>query len=87
MPVYAKKTQSTDKRFAGRRVEIYTAEGADCIPVPDAVVLCDGCNQNIYPNAGYLVYLCKRELAADHPYDFYCEACLKKYFKGYKEIS
>jgi hypothetical protein len=87
MPVYAKKVQSTDARFSGRSSIIMGADFNESIPVPDSEVLCNGCNENIYPNAGYLVYLGKRELKADQPYDIYCESCLKKYFKGYKEVN
>ena len=58
------------------------------IPVPDTSVLCGGCNENLHPDPGfgYLVYFDKHELKVDHPYDIYCEGCLKKYFKGYKGI-
>ena len=92
MPVYAKKVSTSDPRFSGR---INTIMGINDnkvslsrIPIPDNVVLCNGCNQNLHPDPGYgyLVYLGKRELSADHPYDIYCESCLKRYFKGYKEV-
>jgi len=78
--VYAKKVLTTDSRFKGRAVTILAADDASVIPVPDSVVLCNGCNKNIYPNAGYLVYLDKEEFEADLPYDIYCESCRKLYF-------
>ena len=93
MPVYAKKVQTTDPRFSGRVNLVIGDVGAGPvalseIPVPDNVVLCNGCNRNLHPDPGYgyLVYLGKRQLQADAPYDIYCESCLKRYFKGYKEV-
>lgn len=83
--VYIKKVSTTDKRFGNRAIEICagsTPIKLPQIPVPDTVVLCDGCNTNVYPGNGYLVYLGKRELNKDLPYDFYCESCTKEYFPG-----
>lgn len=84
--IYIKKVQTTDPRFGNRSMEIHTVEGHTSIPVPDTIVLCDGCNKNIYPNPGYLVYLRKQELAKDQPYDFYCGDCVKEYFPKAKEV-
>lgn len=50
------------------------------IPVPDTLVLCNGCNENQFPNPVYMVYLTKNDLKADRPYDCYCMSCVKKYF-------
>lgn len=90
MPIYAKKIQTTDKRFAGRKMELYTHgkdhTGYSMIPVSDTIVLCNGCNKNMYPNPCYLVYLSKRDLEADRPYDVYDEVCLKRNFKDFKEV-
>lgn len=80
MSVYKKLVKTTDQRFTGRNIEISTPKEQSSIPVPDTVVLCDGCNKNIYPENGYLVYLGKLELAKDLPYDFYCDTCVRKYF-------
>ena len=80
MAVYKKAVSSTDPRFVGRRIEIFTPHEQATIPVPDVVVLCDGCNGNQYPKDGYLVYLSKMELKKDLPYDFYCSNCVKEYF-------
>ena len=80
MPVYKKLTKTTDPRFGNRSIDIFTPMEGSSIPVPDNVVLCDGCNENIYPEDGYLVYLGKRELDKDLPYDFYCPKCVKEYF-------
>lgn len=44
------------------------------ISIPDVVVLCNGCNQNIYPEEGCLVYLGLVEVKKDLPYDFYSKA-------------
>jgi len=88
MPVFAKKVESTDKRFAGRAIEVYSRPSGmprdvtitTKIPVSDVVILCNGCNGNIYPNPGYLLYLSRRDLNNDQPYDFYCKNCLERYF-------
>ena len=76
--VYTKKVQSTDPRFHNRETMTASAGGIDRIPIPDNVVLCNGCNRNVAE--GYLVYLGKRELKLDQPYDIYCPGCLRKYF-------
>ena len=78
MPIYTKKVQSTNPRFHNRETIIATVEGIDRIPIPDAVVLCNGCNRNVAE--GYLVYLGKRELKLDQPCRIYCEECLRKYY-------
>lgn len=84
MPVYAKKVTSADPIFRGRSIQIYGAEETSVIPVPDDVVLCNGCNEN--KAEGYLIYLGKRELKADRAYDFYCEHCLKSYFPKHEVV-
>lgn len=86
--VYIKKVSTTDKRFGNRAIEVCVGSTPigdvklphSSIPVPDTVVLCNGCNNNVYPGSGYLVYLGKRELDKDLPYDFYCDKCTHKYF-------
>jgi hypothetical protein len=83
MAVYIKKVSTKDTRFTGRNIEILAGnKDIDLarIPVPDIDVICNGCNDNIYPDDGWLVYLGKRELKSDLPYDFYCGKCCKSYF-------
>jgi len=84
--VYAKKVKTTDPRFGSRNIEIRSGDYNKTIPVPNSCVLCNACNRNIYPNAGYLIYLGKRELDKDQPYDFYCRNCTKEYFPKAKEV-
>ena len=87
--VYRKKVKATDKRFAGRDTIITGRMGlCEVIPIPDNIVLCNGCNRNLYENGklGYLIYLSKRELKADQPYDLYCEDCIKLYFPKAIEV-
>jgi len=86
--VYVRKVSTTDPRFSDREVTIASFGGTviSRTPIPDNVVLCNGCNENLYPDNGYLVYFGKDELKDDHPYDIYCESCLKRYFNGYKEV-
>jgi len=90
MPVYAKKALSNHPRFQDRETVVmvpmvgssYPTE-VTRIPIPNNVVLCNGCNQNISEMEkpeGYLVYLGKYQLAKDIPYDIYCSSCLRKYF-------
>ena len=90
MTVYAKKVKTTDSRFSGRSIVITSVDGQQVqrysTPIPDSVVICNGCNNDIYPNEGYLIYLGKNQLDADAPYDIYCESCLKEYFKGCKYV-
>jgi len=89
MPVYAKKVKSNDQRFQGREIMVASANPAygnieqSRIPVPNNVVLCGGCNQNISEMEtpeGYLVYLSNRELQQDHPYDIFCPDCFHQSF-------
>jgi len=80
--VYAKKVETTDPRFKNRSTRIASPVDQRVIPVPDTSVLCNGCNKNIYPEPGYLVYLGKEDLDDDRPYDFYCKGCLKECFPG-----
>ena len=94
MPTYAKKTLVTSPRFGNRATTIISLAGVDRIPVPDNMVICNGCNRNLCEAEvidgeipfGYLVYLDKHELNADHPYDIYCEACTKRYFPKAVEV-
>ena len=75
------KVSSTDRRFAHRAITITSLtepRGTTRIPVPDSVVLCNGCNKNV--SEGYLIYLDKRNWKADLPYDIYCEKCVSEYF-------
>lgn len=91
MPVYAKRVKTTDPRFCSRETVLlgtdlssgYRRIATARIPIPDSVVLCNGCNSNVAETEkkeGYLIYLNKRELKADRPYDFYCEQCAIRYF-------
>lgn len=77
-------TDDNEEFFAVLRGEKQaSAQSVQVIPVPNNVVLCNGCNSNIAETErkeGYLVYLEKRKLDKDQPYDFYCESCVKKYF-------
>ena len=84
--IYAKRIETTDERFQGRATHIYGAGMESHTPVPDEVVLCNGCNQNVHPGVGFLVYLGKRELKADTPYDFYCGSCVKAHFPKAEEV-
>jgi len=77
MPVYAQKVATTNPRWHGRQIAIR----------PDTVVLCGGCNKNQSPE-GYvwLVYLDKRSLRYNQPYDCFCQKCLDQYFPKRVEV-
>lgn len=89
--IYAKMVSTNDPRFGGR-VSLIMSQNPTYgnveearIPIPNNVVLCNGCNRNLCeveapPGYGYLIYLGKRELKADQPYDIYCEGCMREYF-------
>ena len=95
MPVYTKKTLVTAPRFQNRATIVASQVSVDYIPVPNDVVLCNGCNANLCEAEvvdgeipfGYLVYLGKRELKADQPYDIYCADCVKRYFPKAMEVA
>jgi len=75
---YLRPCQASDKRFVGRDITV-SGDGFDSvIPVPDGLVLCDACNQEI--EAGFLLYLGDEELAADQPYGAFCSACCRDYY-------
>ena len=83
MPVYVREVSTKAPIFKGREITVASSAGSSTIPVPDSVVLCDGCNENIAAiedGRGFLIYLSKADLRANRPYDFYCRSCLKKYF-------
>ena len=86
--IYVRKIETTDKRFANRTISItsMSLENGSKIPIPGTVVLCNGCNKNLYPDPGYMVYLGKHELKADQPYDTYCKDCLRRYFPKATEV-
>jgi len=78
--MYAKEVETTDPRFRNRSIVVVSPGDQRAIPVPDTSVLCNGCNKNVYPKTGYLIYLSKEDLDSDRPYDFYCKGCLKECF-------
>ena len=84
MAVYAKHVTSNHEIFKGRVTTIMSGASPDKMdvisrtPVPDNITLCNGCNRNV--KEGYLVYLDKRRLNINQPYDYYCEECVKYYW-------
>ena len=90
MPVYAKVVSLSAPVFKDRKIIVssWSDKGSEVmtIPVANSVVLCNGCNRNMCPEPGedaaplYMVYLGKRELAQNRPYNCYCESCLGRYF-------
>ena len=83
MSVFAKQVYPDDSMFKGRETIVMSPNEVVHIPVPNNVVLCNGCNRNIAEmeaTKGYLVFLGKRELDKNSPYDIYCSSCVKRYF-------
>jgi len=83
MVVYKRKVNTRDARFRGRVVGFLTANSYDEIPVADTEVICNSCNRNIHnpddpESYGWLIYLDKRSVKRDQPYDIYCDACTKR---------
>lgn len=75
---------STHPMFRGRATTIMSASPGEAvnvhrIPVPDTVVLCDGCNQNQYPNPVDAVFI------DGQLHDVYCTPCRERYFPDAKE--
>jgi hypothetical protein len=84
-----------DVAYRNRTVDIISKEDSVSIPIPDDEVLCNACNQNIYPNNGWMMEYKDIDgsktsliLAGDEgwddegwmTYDIYCETCQDKYF-------
>jgi len=86
VPVYYKVISSKSPRFQGRTVCIFSPTDGTLISVPDTVVLCGGCNKNMYPEDVYAVYLGKRDLREDIIYDVYCGLCLERLFPKAKNV-
>jgi hypothetical protein len=96
--VYIKKVNANDSRFKGRKVVIAGFDRVAseilgtsvAIPVDDTVVICNGCNKNLWneekPEDGYLVYFSKKDVMRDTPYDLYCADCVKRYFPKAIEV-
>ena len=75
---------TTDPMFGGRGVTIlsgnsYPLELQSYTPVPDDVVLCNGCNMNLYPQECDAVYIDGRL------HDVYCAGCRERYFPDARE--
>ena len=82
--IYARRTTKENPMFKGR-VNSITSLDEDWKPVekqewaiPDSLVLCNGCNQDIAE--GYLIFLDKAHLKANQCYDIYCEKCMREFF-------
>lgn len=91
-PVMFKKVTTSDPRFHNKAIRIISEDEEVSIPVPDDVVLCGGCNENIHDPEkdeciGYLIYTSKQGVQQDAPYDVFCESCFKEFFPKAMEIS
>ena len=67
-----------DYAYRNRTVDIISEEDQVSIPIPDDEVLCNGCNDNIYPNNGWMMEY--KDEDKWMTYDIYCETCQAKYF-------
>ena len=84
MTVYLKKISTKADIFKNKRIEIFSTDYSNIINVPDNIVICNGCNQNIYPEDGVMVYIDKEHLDQDLPYDIYHDnnQCLLSFSSG-----
>ena len=78
MAVYAKKVDRSNPVFKNRSISVTGGGMTTSSPVPDNVTLCNGCNSNV--EEGYFIYLDKKHMEKNIPYDYYCESCQKNYF-------
>jgi len=100
--IYAKLISTTAPVFQNKSLQIFTGEDAwdtlmgiskanlqpdQSIIIPDDIVLCGGCNLNLYPKNGYMVYLDKKHLESNAPRDIYCESCLITYFPQHTKLN
>lgn len=98
MTMYYKKMATTDPRFKGKTQTIQSWDWPHSpwdgdppayqsqISVPDEVVLCNGCNTNLWPGECYAVYLDRQHLEQRQMYDVYCGGCVTKYFPKAREV-
>ena len=75
-----------DIEFKSRQITIQSSsEKSVKIDVPDMEVICNGCNDNTYPeNVWRLEYKDGHKWQA---YDVYCDDCCEKYFPNANLIS
>ena len=72
--------------YGGNESDFSDMKLVSSIPVPDSVVLCNGCNRNIAEaqeapmNECWFLYMSKRDLDKGKEYDCYCGVCIKRYF-------
>jgi len=94
--IYKKRVSTRDKRFQNKKIIIATTGTngqieRDIIPIENDLVICNGCNNNIYDNEketyGWLIYFSKQDLKNDTPYDFYCDNCVQKLFPKATEVA
>jgi len=70
-----------DPMFQSRVNRMYGGDSFDAlqlisaVPMPDSLVICNGCNENLYPGECCGIYI------NDHLYDVYCDSCRQKYFE------
>jgi len=80
--VYLKEISSTDDMFKGQGLTVYSGEDfsslriTQFIPQEDDVVLCGGCNVNLYPEKGTLVFDSIEKVALNTPYDIFHKECI-----------
>ena len=83
-----------DYAYRNRTVDVISENDSVSIPIPDDEVICNACNENIYPNNGWMMEYKDTEgipsfVDSDiednddegwKTYDIYCETCQEKYF-------
>ena len=88
---FARKIETTDDLFKNKKLTVSTIDkdGKEDIissnTLSDDIVLCNGCNGNIYPEPGWMIYFGIDNLRSNRHYDIYHEECLDR-FKDLEKI-
>ena len=75
-----KVISTTDNLFKNKSINVSSLDHhgdevkLSSIKIPDNIVLCDGCNKNLYPNKGNFIFI------DGQPRDIYCTPCRQRFF-------
>ena len=72
---YIKRVSRNDPMFQNRVIAVISANSKTAIPVPDQLIVCDGCNDEIKTDQISLLVL------DSHVWGAICEKCRRNYHK------
>ena len=81
MTTYIQKIRTTNDLFKNKGLTIYGGDSFETLkeisftPMPDTTVLCGWCNDNLYPNDGFMVCHGVQNFESDNWSDVYHEEC------------